>query len=180
VKKAELLVLIIISSTLVSPVASATSLDANQLNVVRQNCTMIQKTLHQVQSSDKVARINRGRMYESVIKLLTTLNSRVALNNFSLPVLTDTTLTYENEFGGFKKDYNAYEDLTQSVQTMKCSQSPQKFYDRLNQVRSARNELANKVKLMNSLLNVYDEGLIMLEQQIVSKKINQSPGVPQQ
>lgn len=162
--------LAIMMAILVSPMVQAVDVGDAQLMLVRQNCVQAQKTLVQVQQIDKVARINRGRTYESLIKLLVALNSRVALNTLSVPALTDTTVVFESEFTNFKIDYTAYELLTQEAQTIRCIERPQAFYDQLQLVREKRQVLATHIQTMDNILNVYDEGLRNLQQQVTAQK----------
>ena len=142
--------------------AEAQPLSDRQIGVIRQNCTQAQQILQQLQRNEAATRVNRGREYESTLRLLALFNSRVALNKLNVPVLAATTSEMEKKFDAFRADYLAYDDQLKTVLKLTCKEQPVTFYDQLTLVREARAKVAKDVKDIDGLLDQYQKALIDL------------------
>lgn len=167
-KKAGIIFAIILSVTVSPFVSAAEPLSDAHLAVIRQNCTEAQATMQRILRSDTASRVNRGRAYEEMIKLIAAFNSRAAYNTYNVPQLIASTANYENEFSAFKTGYISYEESMKSTIKMKCADQPQAFYEALVKTRDLRSALATKIKTMDQLMGDYEKGLIQLGEQLAS------------
>lgn len=155
---------------------AAEPLADTQIELIRQSCGLAQVQLKRVLEADNVTRLNRGRDYEAMISLLTTLNSRVALNALSVPALTDATTAYQQEFAAFKAAYVEYGDLSKKTKALNCREQPVTFYDMLIATRTARAKVSERIVNADQLLGVYDRGLSELATQVRSRAATEAGG----
>jgi hypothetical protein len=146
---------------LASPVVSAEAapLTDRQIDVIRANCLSAQSTILQLQRSEAATRVNRGRAYESVSKLMAALNSRVALKKLNAPGLTSSTAEMEKRFSSFKDDYSAYEDSLNTIVKLPCGEQPVTFYDTLTNARDLRARVAADIDGINEMLDNYQNSI---------------------
>lgn len=158
--------LVAFSSPLVS--AEAQTLSDKQIDVIRQNCTQAQQILLRLQRNEAAARVNRGRGYESALRLMASFNSRVALNKLNAPKLTDITSQVETKFDEFRSHYIAYDDQLTSVLKLKCSAQPVTFYDELTLARDDRTKVAKDIQAIDNLLDQYQGAVSELKTSLTS------------
>ncbi|HXH04893.1 MAG TPA: hypothetical protein VNI82_00515 [Candidatus Nitrosotenuis sp.] len=155
---------------LASPfVFAAEPLDDARVEIIKQNCSQAQATMQRVLRSDTATRINRGRAYEEMIKLLAAFNSRAAINTLNVPDLIQTTAAFETEFIAFKSSYTSYDISAKDTLRIKCQEQPVTFYDSLTRVRENRAALAAHIVKMNEHLEAYTVGLDDVASQIELK-----------
>lgn len=148
-------------AVLTSPMVSAEAepLTDRQIDIIRANCLSAQSTMQQLQRSEAATRVNRGRGYESISKLMAALNSRVALKKLNAPGLNSSTAEMEKRFGSFKDDYSAYEDELNNLIKLPCNEQPVTFYDTLTNVRQLRAKVADDIDGINEMLDNYQAGV---------------------
>lgn len=148
-------------AVLASPMVSAEAepLTDRQIDIIRANCLSAQSTMQQLQRSEAATRVNRGRGYESISKLMAALNSRVALKKLNAPGLNSSTAEMQKRFNSFKDDYSTYEDSLNTLVKMPCSEQPVTFYDTLTNVRQLRARVADDIDGINEMLDNYQTGV---------------------
>lgn len=156
--------LTVLTAPLVS--AEAQPLADTQIEIIRQNCTQAQQILQRLQHSEAAARVNRGRSYETTIRLMASFNSRVALNKLNAPNLSVVTSQIGDKFDAFRTDYIAYDDQLEVVLRLKCSAQPVTFYDELTLAREARAKVAKDIQDIDNLLDQYQDALNELKADI--------------
>lgn len=139
--------------------AEAQPLTDAQIDIIRQNCAQAQQTMKRLQSNEAAARVNRGREYETTLRLLASFNSRVVLNKQNVPALAEATSEIEKKFGTFRADYIAYDDQLKKVIKLRCNEQPVTFYDELVIAREARARVADDVRGIDTLLDQYQKAL---------------------
>ena len=164
-------VLVVFAAPLVS--AEAQPLSDKQIDVIRQNCTEAQQILQRLQRNEAAARVNRGRGYETALRLMASLNSRVALNKLNAPKLTDITSQVENKFNVFRSDYIAYDDQLEAVLKLKCSSQPVTFYDELTLARDDRTKVAKDIQAIDGLLDQYQAAVSELKASLSPVEVTQ-------
>lgn len=142
---------------LVSPLARAEgqSLDAKALDTIRTSCVTAQVNLQRLQQSEKPARINRGYLYDTLLKLMANLNSRVAQNKIDSPELLSITSEYERQLKSFVATYTKYDESLSALTSMDCRTDPAKFNDTLIQARQLRSSLSQTIDALDTLLDRY-------------------------
>jgi len=160
--------LAVLAVFLVSPAVSAEAvpLSDRQIQVIKANCLGAQNSIQQLQRTEAVTRVNRGRAYESISKLFVALNSRVAINKLDAPALTSATTEMEHRFTAFKDDYSAYEDVLSDTAKLSCAVQPVTFYDTLTHARELRAKVAADIKAINEMLDAYQQGVKDLRAQV--------------
>ena len=149
--------------------AAPQPLDDARIEQIRRNCQASQSYLQQIQRNDAAARINRGRAYESIGKLLTNFNGRVVLNKFDAPQLVSSASSFNDKVGNFQSDYLDYEDAVSATLKINCREQPVTFYDTLTRARDLRTKLAKDIQDIDALLNSYQKGLDVLRAELEEK-----------
>ena len=146
----KLILVMIMAVALVAPSVHATPqpLTDAQIEQIRRNCQGSQSFLQQIQRNDAAARINRGRIYESLGKLLTNFNSRVVLNKLDAPSLVTASSAFTTKVSAFQSDYLSYEDT-------------------LTQARELRAKLSKDIQDINAILDTYQQGVTALRGNLV-------------
>lgn len=140
------------------------SLSDDRLNAIRTNCVQAQISIQRVQESDKLTRINRGYRYESILKLMTSFNSRVAENKIDAPALITIVSDYQKNWDAFRDDYSNYDDALTKIARMDCKSQPTTFNDQLLMLREKRDGLNGRVKQFDVLLDKYQSGIDEIKQ----------------
>lgn len=126
---------------------------------IRVGCSDALRGLLRVQKTEAATRVNRGREYEALIKLVAAFNSRIVLNKLDAPVLTSTAARLQTKFSTFQEDYLDYARKVDGTLKINCKQAPVTFYDSLTAARDARAKVAADVRDMDTLLDEYQKGL---------------------
>ncbi len=159
--KRTLIVVTTVLALLVAPLVRAepVQLTDQQIAVIRLNCTSALQGIRQVQETEAATRVNRGRAYERTLKLLTALNSRVALSKLDAPVLTSTTARVQQKVTNFQEHYLDYANKMDDVLGTKCADAPVTFYDKLTAARDARALIAQDIRDIDELLDQYQKAV---------------------
>lgn len=173
----KLLSIMIASILVLSPVVSAApqALTDAQIEQIRRNCQASQSYLQKIQRNDAAARINRGRAYESIGKLVASFNSRVALNKINGSTLLSVSSELSKRVAAFQTDYLEYEDALSSTLDIKCREQPVTFYDTLTRARDLRARLSKDIVDINALLDNYQTGLTDLRATLQKAKTEATP-----
>lgn len=151
------LALVVITAPFVN--AEAVPLTNSHIEVIRENCTEAQQILKRLQQNEAAARVNRGREYESTLRLMASFNSRVALNKINAPSLSTLTNELEDRFADFRTDHIAYDAQLKRVIQLRCSEQPVSFYDELTIAREARVKVADDINEINDTLDKYGKAV---------------------
>lgn len=167
-KSSRATLLAVLAVFLMTPTVSAEAvpLTDQQIQTIKTNCVSAQTSIKQLQRTEAVTRVNRGRAYESLSSLFVALNSRVAVNKLNAPALTSATAEMERRFTAFKTDYSAYEDALSNTTELACANQPVTFYDSLTNARELRARVAADIKAINEMIDAYQNGVNELRQTI--------------
>lgn len=147
---------------------SAQPLTDEYIASIKAGCTDALQGLLRVQKTEAATRVNRGREYESILKLVAAFNSRVVFNKLDAPLLTSTAVKLQTDFNDFQIHYIAYADKVDATLEINCKQAPVTFYDSLTNARDARVKVAKDVADIEVLLNEYQRGLDELKAQLAT------------
>lgn len=122
------------------PVVSAeTAMSDAHVEKIRTNCVSTQNTLNRLHAADALLRVNRGQAYESIsVKLMASMNSRIALNRLDGRDMLNIAVTYEKELADFRTSYQTYEQNMTQLLKIDCVKQPVTFYDKVAVVRQQR------------------------------------------
>lgn len=136
-----------------------------QIEVIRQNCVAAQSSMQRLELNEAVTRRNRGVSYESTLKLMATLNSRIAFNKLNAPTLTSLTAEINKKRTEFAENYISYNNsFTITMKLPNCQEQPVTFYDYLTQTRQLRAKLSTGIDDIDRLLDSYQTALNELKQ----------------
>lgn len=168
--KRALLYLSVFMTLLSGPMVRAQSaqpLTDEYIASIKAGCTDALQGLLRVQKTEAATRVNRGREYESILKLVAAFNSRVVFNKLDAPLLTSTTTKLQTQFNQFQTHYIDYADKVDATLEINCKQAPVTFYDSLTSARDARATVAKDVSEIEGLLDEYQRGLDGLKAQLL-------------
>ncbi len=159
-KRISFLMLVVILTLVMPQFASALSsrtvLDDNQIEQIRNNCSITQATLSRVHISDALIRVNLGRQYEALsTKLMAPFNSRAALNKLDATNLVGTTTKYENALNNFRTEYQAYEQTVSKALQIDCKNNPASFHETVAEAQEKRKRVSSSVAELNKLIAEY-------------------------
>ena len=140
---------------------------------IRIGCADALQGILQVQRTEAATRVNRGREYESLLRLVASFNSRIVLNKLDAPALTSTASRMQTRFTEFQQHYLDYADNADATLDINCKEAPVTFYDSLTETREARARVAADVAEMDRLLAEYQAGLDKLKDEL--KKAENQP-----
>jgi len=138
---------------------TAAPLTDQYIAAIRVGCSNALQSILQVQKSEAASRVNRGREYETILRLLAAFNGRVVLNKLDASALIQKTSQIQQRFSQFNDNYLAYADRIDETLKVNCQEAPVTFYDSLSTARDAREAIARDVKQMDTLLNEYQAHL---------------------
>lgn len=144
--------------------AAAEPLSDSQIEAIRQSCVLAQSTMQRLEQSEAVSRRNRGVSYESTLKLMAALNSRIAINKLEAPTLSAITAEISKKRAEFVENYLSYNNsFNVAMKLPNCRQQPVTFYDLLAQTRELRLKLSTNIDNINELLDRYQTSLTTLK-----------------
>lgn len=136
---------------------------------IQANCNDAQTTLQQLHTSDGPLRVNRGQVYDSIsTKLMTRLNSRLALNKLDGSALVKITSQYDKALSSFRSDYKLYDNQMSATLAINCRKQPVAFYDAVAKARKLRETVHNDVTEMHRLIAEYQKAFDAFSQQFKS------------
>ena len=170
--KRSVTLLAILLTVVAAPFVSAEAqpLSERQIDLIRQNCTSAQQIMQRLQRDEAATRVNRGRQYETTLRLMASFNSRAAINKINVPALGAATSEMEKKFASFRANYIEYDDQLKLVLRLKCSEQPVTFYDELTLAREARAKVEQDVKAIDTVLDQYQNALTELRAELSSKE----------
>ncbi len=129
-----------------------TALTSKQSDTIIQNCSNIKQSLTQLQRVDSRTRTYLGSTYEAIAgRFITPLNLRMVKNGLPSVEL----FRIQNEFTAQQTDFrNRYIDYMRELESLigiDCTHVPQEFYDKLEIVRTKREQLQQVTKEISNL-----------------------------
>lgn len=144
--------------------AETATLNDTQIEIIRQNCIAAQSNMQRLELNEAVTRRNRGVSYESTLKLMAALNSRIAFNKLSAPTLASLTADIEKKRAEFVENYKNYNNsYTVTMRLPNCKEQPVTFYDYLTQTRELRTKLSTSIDEIDHMLDSYQQALNQLK-----------------
>lgn len=160
------IILIMVTSLAAVPRVAAAPvgvLSDAELQQVRQNCREAQVNLHSLQQRDTVLRINRGRLYDQVLKQTGAFVARLGVNKVSAPEVKQIDSDIRNQVQNFKNDYNSYANDLDAALAANCTDKPQDFYNSLQKAVSGRKAVGTDVDTIKQGMADYVAALAKLQ-----------------
>lgn len=165
-------VLAIILSLVATP---AHALSETQRGAISQNCGSLQQSLKQLQVSDSRTRVYLGSIYETIISdYMLPLSIRIAASNWSLDTNGVKLSTQHSDFSvsrsSFSATYIKYQRSLEELVSFDCLTDPDGFYEKLENVREERADLAALVAQMRAKLETHQETVKSLAENLETEE----------
>ena len=124
----------------------AAELSEEQIGMIRTNCASIKLQLKNVQKNDAKSRVHLGAQFETISSsLMMNLNLRLIKNNMPTSDISSQQAEFSTERERFKSDYITYAKELDNLISINCHEKPEEFYNRLSDVRTKRQIVADDV-----------------------------------
>lgn len=137
-----------------------------RLAAIKTNCRTIKAELLQVQRRDLVARTNRGRGYEAVLKQMDSFQQRVRNNKLVTQPFDEALAAFKAATSAFRDAYIRYDDQLISLQQIDCQEKPDVFAAQLEEIKVMRAETAAAITDADEALAQYRQAVMTLQQQV--------------
>ena len=157
-----LLPCLMLFSTFSVPV-SAVELTPEKIGLIHLNCNTAKIQLKRLQKVDSKVRVDLGSNYETILTdFMTNLNLRLVKNE----IFNNDLINSQSEFSAardrLKADFIIYSQALDDTIAMDCKSDPEKFYEKLEKTREARQKLNEDCLANDEILNRHKEYVIQL------------------
>lgn len=123
---------------------------------IRTVCSSVQANLNRLHASDALLRVNQGQTLLAISdRLMTPLNSRIAINQLDGGKMTSITSTYVTQFSAFDSDYKQYEQAMARAMQIDCTKQPAAFYSAVADARTKRATVHDRMTALRKSLTDY-------------------------
>lgn len=123
---------------------------------IRDVCSTAQSNLNRLHASDALLRVNQGQALLAISsRLMTPLNSRIAINQLDGGNMTSITSSYVTKFDAFSNDYRQYEEAMSKAMQIDCTKQPAAFYTAVVDARAKRAIVHDRMAELRKLLTDY-------------------------
>lgn len=159
-----------------APLASAETIMSDaHVEKIRTNCLTAQNTLNRLHAADALLRVNRGQVYESIsVKLMASMNSRIALNRLDGRDMVAVAANYEQELVNFRSSYQNYEQNMSQLLKLDCAKQPVTFYDQVAVARKQRGLVHDHVLKLHQYIAEYKAAFDVFSIQFQTKQADKS------
>ena len=131
------------------PVSAITE---TQKNAIYDHCEAIRDNLKDLQRSDSRVRVQLGRYYETILsKFIVPLNVRLVENNLPGSGLINNQNDFNATRSSFIDSYIDYQKGLEELTLFDCKAEPERFYEKLVEVRAKRATVAEKTAKLKKL-----------------------------
>lgn len=125
-----------------SPGLALAQSGSERLAIIQSKCQVAHDNLDLLRRRDLVARTNRGREYENIVKQLEAFTQRVRHNRLDAGRLGTTTQQFKIAVDQFRDAYLRYDDSLSELLQTDCRTKPDVFALKLEESRVLRAETA--------------------------------------
>ncbi len=130
------------------------AINEEQKNIISDHCESIRDSLKLVQKQDARARVYLGGRYETILsKFIMPLNVKLVENNISNTKLVENQNSFATAKVKFSDDYIDYQQGLEELVAIDCKVEPEKFYEKLIEVREERKVVNRDVSEMSGLIS---------------------------
>lgn len=130
------------------------AISEGQKTAIVDHCESIKDSLKNVQKQDARARVYLGGRYETILsKLIMPLNIRLIENSLSSAELVENQSDFAERKVKFSDNYISYQQGLEELVAMDCKGDPEKFYEKLTEVRAKRGVVNKDVAEMRKLIS---------------------------
>lgn len=147
------------------------------LGLIKTRCETTKQLIDQQRRSDLVARINKGRAYQTIIDQQNAFSLRLRNNKVTTDTFDRQIAAVQDGVNRFRTAYNRYDDAVGALIDIDCKTDPQTFAQQLVIARSLRQVIGNEVASVDTELAKYRQGIAEFKQEL--ERLNNSVGAQQ-
>ena len=163
---------VVVLSFITSSVVFAEPTDVN-LDIIRTNCNAARSTIQRVVSGDKTSRINRGRAYDRMSRLMINFSERLRQNGIDNRKFVGIANEFSQATASFRTNYDDYKISIDGVINRECVSRPADFYEDLLVARDKRRKLNDNTIHLNEIAERYKSAVSELRQSLYGEKTNE-------
>lgn len=157
---------VVLVASAVNPVSAQTISDEQQ-GLISSNCASIKLQLQTVEKYGSKSRQHLGAQYESILtNLIINLNLRLVKNNRANAEIAEQQIKLSSERDNFKNKFTEYSRELESLKNSDCKSDPQHFYDKLQYVRSKRNEIVDSMNHLRKIIGEHRESVEKVREEL--------------
>lgn len=123
---------------------------------IRNNCTGIKSILARLEVSDKLLRVNRGQVYESMAKkMMERFNARLGSNSLDNRAMLTVTADYRSVLDSFRANYINYNSKLNEAIRVDCINDPVRFAHTIADARTFRAQVHQDVVKLHRAIDDY-------------------------
>lgn len=140
-----------------------------QIEHIRNNCGDTQTALGSIRATDAVAFVNIGQKLDTLSnRLMTPMNSRVAINKLDGVAVIKTTVEFNTEVKRFQALYRDYAQSVNVTTAMGCYNQPVEFYDNLTALLQKRVAVRESYEHLKKLIAQYRSDVEVIKKQALT------------
>lgn len=133
---------------------------------IRNQCGDVKQVIQAQRKHDLVARINRGRAYQTLIDQQRAFAERLGNNQLNADAFESQADTVRAGVDRFRSAYNTYDDTVGTLLAIDCAEKPADFIAKLQSVRGLRAAIGSEVVSISGELQKYREITVQLQGQL--------------
>ena len=167
-KKAAIIVAVVLTASMVDPVFAVPITDA-QLGNIQINCDSnklhLDKNYKEIDSNNKHnLHIRYERVEENMKKLNKRLVNMALVDKDIKNEFTNQQSDFSREVDDFEGYYKDYAGKMEELIRVNCKEHPYDFYNKLETVRLARSKVSNSIKRIEDILHSHNESIAKLRE----------------
>ncbi len=135
-------------------------------DMVATRCETVKQLVDRQRRNDLVARINKGRAYQTIIDQQNAFSLRLRNNKVTPDAFDRKIAEVQNGVNRFRAAYNTYDDSLDKLLDVDCKVKPQEFIQQLDLARSQRVVIGDEVAAINTSLASYRQEVVVFRQEI--------------
>lgn len=136
------------------------------LEVIKTRCEAAKQLIDSQRRSDLVARINKGRAYQTMIDQQNAFSQRLRNNHLASDEFDRQTAAVQDGVNRFREAYGRYDDALDKMLDIDCKNKPQEFADQLVLARSLRQIVGNEIASTDTELARYRQLVVKFKLQL--------------
>lgn len=145
---------------------------AEYLAVVKGRCEATKQLIDEQRRSDLVARINKGRAYQTIIDQQNAFSLRLRNNKITSDTFDRQIAAVQDRVNSFREAYRRYDDALDKLLDIDCKTQPQEFVDQLVLARGLRQVVGNEVAAADTELARYRQEVVKFKHEL--ERLNDS------
>lgn len=144
------------------------------LDLIKSRCQATKQLIDQQRRSDLVARINKGRAYQTIIDQQNAFSLRLRNNKVTSDAFDRQTAAVQDGVTRFRNAYNRYDDAMGTLLNIDCQNQPADFATQLVVARNLRQIIGNEVASIDTELAKYRQDVAEFQQEL--ERLNNAVG----